>query len=54
MSHLSMSQLKVFAFITLSYVRPIFSLECPKIEQYFLYWETHFLGYQLLSEGILQ
>lgn len=54
MSHLSMSQLKVFAFTTLSYVRPIFSLECRKIEQYFLYWETHFLGYQLLSESILQ
>lgn len=33
MSHLNMNQLKVFAFITLSYVRPIFSLECLKIEQ---------------------
>ena len=54
MSHLNMNQLKVLAFITLSHVMPIFSLEYPKMEQYFLYWEPHFLGYQLLSGGILQ
>lgn len=48
MSHLNMNQLKVLAFITLSHVMPIFSLEYPKRERYFLYWEPHFLGYQLL------